>query len=296
MLIKMVDKTDESIRLARSLGDRLNFMPDPLPKFDNPPVVETVLSAQFPRLPKFHTAHAGCFISSYLDSDVWPVIEEAARIEDQTERFGDDQIWAAMGAAFRFSSGAESQRTQITRSDSTRMIQIQDSRFIYNWKKGSDGRYPSYAIIKPEFEAEYAKFQKFVEKSVLGEIKENQWEVTYISQIPKGDLWNTSSDWPSIFPWLTTPDPASAETDRLIVDRSSQISGQRGRLHNRLVLGRMTNDGTDSLILTLTARGLVKDEDGFRLTDGFEIGHECIVRSFTAMTSKRAHNYWERTV
>ncbi|OLB29539.1 MAG: hypothetical protein DMG41_37135 [Acidobacteria bacterium] len=37
------------------------------PKFDAPPVVETVLSVQFSSLPGFATAHAGWFWKEYLE-------------------------------------------------------------------------------------------------------------------------------------------------------------------------------------------------------------------------------------
>src|SRR4051812_21650197 len=103
-------------------------MNEPLPKFDKPPVIETVLSAQFARLPTFSTAHAGCFWKLHLDNN-WVTPVDAIRIDDQFERFGDERIWAP-ASALRFASAPESQRTQITRADNARIVQLQDSRFI----------------------------------------------------------------------------------------------------------------------------------------------------------------------
>jgi hypothetical protein len=68
-------------------------------------------------------------------------------------------------------------RTQIIRADDSRLIQVQDTRFIYNWKKAEAGVYPTYKTTRPEFNEAYIKFKKFVQEFDLGEIRENQWEV-----------------------------------------------------------------------------------------------------------------------
>src|ERR1035441_8360636 len=113
------------------------------PKYDKPPLVETVLCAQFGQLAKFRTAHAGCFWKPYLD-DSWTTIQAAPRIDDSFERFGDERKGGPHGGSFRIFTTVEPQRTQIISADKTRMIQVQDSRFIYNWKKGDNFNYPSY--------------------------------------------------------------------------------------------------------------------------------------------------------
>ncbi len=267
-------------------------MPDPLPKFDKPPVAETVLSAQFSRLQKFRTAHAGSFCEAHLGRE-WGNLEEQPRIDDSFERFGDERKWGPAGG-FRFTTSMEAQRTQIVGSDITRMIQVQDSRFIYNWKKGDTGGYPSYAATRKEFDRLYAMFAEFIESHGLGEIEENQWEVTYINHILKGELWDSPRDWRAIFPWLNPPqeyfEPESMQCawDLLLPDN-------RGRLHAKLYFGRISLEGPEAIILDLTARGVASSSVGFSIADGFEIGHQAIVRTFTDMTSERAHGHWGRS-
>ena len=261
----------------------------PQPKFDKPPVVETVLSAQFARLPKFRTAHAGCFWKSSLGKE-WATIEEGPRLDDLFERFGDERIWGQMGLRF---SPFESQRTQIINSDSTRMIQIQDSRFIYNWKKGVDGIYPSYKTTREEFGEYYGKFKAFLKASELGEVEENQWEVSYMNPLVKGELWNSPSDWQTIFPWLNRPhmllEPDSFQSVWDLV-----IPENRGRLHAKLYYGRISLKGPEALVLDMTARGPASNNPGLSVADGFELGHDAIVCSFAAMTSKFAQEFWQR--
>jgi uncharacterized protein (TIGR04255 family) len=264
-------------------------MPEPLPKFDRPPVMETVLSAQFARLSKFRTAHAGVFCESHLGRD-WGSLEEQPRIDDNFERFGNDRRWGPM-AGFRLSTSQEAQRTQIVGSDPSRMIQIQDSRFIYNWKNSEAGSYPSYAATKKEFDRLYARFKDFVATHKLGEIVENQWEVSYINQIPKGKLWNSPSDWTSIFPWLHPPQ-CNLSHDGMQTNWDLVLPEDRGRLHVTLLFGKAAIDGPEAILLNIVARGPVSPT--VSISDGFEIGHEAIVQSFTDMTSPHAHEFWGR--
>ena len=271
-------------------------MADELPKYENPPIVETVLSAQFARLSKFRTAHAGVFCESHLGKE-WSHIEEQPRIDDYFERFGSGLKWGPAGGGIRFTSLMEPQRTQIIGSDVSRMIQVQDSRFIYNWKKAETGAYPSYSATRTEFARLYARFGEFLKSHSLGEIEENQWEVTYMSHLLKGGLWESPDDWITIFPWLSLPQNLLA-ADGVQVNWDLVLPGQRGRLHVRLYFGRTSAEGPEAINVgeELVARGPASKADGFSVADGFEIGHEAIVRTFTAMTSDIAHKHWNRSL
>src|SRR6266404_5886030 len=125
------------------------------PKFEAPPVVETVLSLQFASLPGYSTAHAGWFWKEYLEklaegsSLRWSQAVDAPRLEDQLERCGADDKWVVVPQV-KLLPPSQSQRTQIIRSDGERMIQVQDSRFVLNWKKQA-GVYPSFEPLLHEF-------------------------------------------------------------------------------------------------------------------------------------------------
>lgn len=268
-------------------------MPDLLPKFERPPLVETALSAQFGPLAKFRTAHAGVFRERYLGKE-WPDFEQHPRIDDLFERFGSNMKWGPAGPLFRLSPATESQRTQIVRTDKSVMIQVQDSRFIYNWRKGESATYPSYRTTRSEFGRYYGLFLDFLKSAALGEIEENQWEITYVNHLHIDDLWRSSGDWQSIFPWLRSPQE-SLPADRAHIEWDLALPEERGRLHVSLSSGRISTNGTDVLILDLTARGSAAVSQGMSVVDGFEIGHAAIVRAFAEMTSERAHAKWGRT-
>jgi len=266
-------------------------MTDPLPKYDAPPVIETVLCAQFARLANFTGAVAGWFWKGRLGSD-WTKTKTAVRLEDQFERFGEERRPELPG--IRFYSGDQPDRTQIIRSDEERMIQIQDSRFILNWRRGTGG-YPSYEKLLPEFRGSFQKFSGFAAEADLGEIQVNQWEVAYVNTLDKGEMWESPADWPTILPGLYTPltwGTGPIETHN--GEWKFVIGKDRGRLYVSLKHGRTSMDGPDTLFLQLTARGPVDAERDQTLEDGLNIGHEVIVRSFTAMTSPEAHKHWKR--
>jgi uncharacterized protein (TIGR04255 family) len=268
-----------------------------LPKFDSPPVVETALSVQFSPLAGFSTPMAGWFWKSYLarlqGGDAWNKVSETARLEDQLERFGpSEMMWGQFGIKMR--PGGEPQRTQVIRADMERMIQVQDSRFILNWQKRSGG-YPSFEVLSAEFRVIFPAFEEFVATAGLAPLEQNQWEITYINHIPKGDLWQTPRDWKNIIPCLTFP-PARAElvAETLSSDWRFGMGGDRGRLYASVRHARISPSAEEVMQLTLTARGPIDLQKGWTASQGFRMGHETIVRSFTEMTSTEAHGRWQR--
>ena len=142
-------------------------MDQDLPKFDAPPVVETLLSIQFAPLPRFSTAHAGWFWQLYLGGEAqdWQSANDAPRLEDEFERFGPSEAWGRMG--FKLAPGGQPQRTQIIRKDEQRMIQVQDSRLVLNWRKRMEG-YPSFEVLAPEFWKCFNAFTSMAQQAGLG--------------------------------------------------------------------------------------------------------------------------------
>jgi hypothetical protein len=69
---------------------------------------------------------------------------------------------------------------------------------------------------------------------------------------------------------------------------------ERGRLHVTVQPAFQTEDKAPALILTLVTRGapIQEDEDG--ILQHLRLGHEWIVRGFTAVTTPEMHEQWER--
>lgn len=267
-----------------------------LPHFENPPVVEAVIGVQYGPINVFSNAHAGWFWKSFLGPK-WDIVTEVPRLDDVFERFGEERIFALQPAFMIRPAGAEGDRTQITSSGSSRMIQVQNTRFILNWKTNqTDHKYPSFETLKSEFFANLSKFRDFTSASGSQEMEMNQWEVVYVNHIPRGELWNSISEWPQVVNFFGSPASTSdgIECDAFGGQWSLALPEQRGRLHVSLQHGRVQNaqDG-EVMVLQMTARGGIKAGD--ELADCLEIGHAAIVKSFANITTKFAHQHWKRT-
>lgn len=268
---------------------------NPLPKFDTPPVIETVLGLQFNLLQHFSTAHAGWFWSNYLDKD-WTSVKTVPRLQDQFERFEGERIWQP-GMQLEVHTTPPPERIQIIRKDNERMIQVQNTRFIYNWLKRT-GEYPSYEKLLPQFQEKFDLFKKFVQEAELGELELNQWEVTYVNHIPKGELWESVADWGDILPNFYVP---GISEKGLLLDGfrggwSLIIGKHEGRLHISVQHGKRQKDDEQEhelMVMNVTARGPINDGS---FLEGLALGHESIVRTFTAVTSPKAHKHWQRKV
>jgi len=258
------------------------------PEYDRPPVVETVLGVQFARLP-FTAAHVGWYWNKFLGLDEWRTAAETVRLEDVFERFGDERVWQLPG--FRLTP-PETTRIQITRADDQRMIQVQDTRFVYNWQRKEGAGYPTYRRLRPEFERYFDGFESFLRDAGLAtSLSLNQWEVVYVNLIPIHTVWERPDDLKRVFPGLYVP---YAGFETLTAQWSHQLDKAAGRLYVEFQHVKARSTGDESIKLQFTARGPVPNADRAALFGGFELGHAAIVDAFNRMTSDDAQRYWGR--
>jgi uncharacterized protein (TIGR04255 family) len=258
----------------------------------HPPVIETLLSAQFSPIQNLNAAYAGTFWRDLASDPEWAraKLAEVERIEDVFEDFGSEPTFGQI--MLRLRGSGESSRAQIIRDDEERMIQMQDSRFVYNWRK-REGDYPSYDRVEPEFFKNFNRFQKFLSDLGMPAPQLNQWEITYVNHVPKEELWATVADWPRILPGLyfaPTSDP-EAKIETVAGAWRYRIAENRAKLNITIQHGR-TPEKKEVMILQMTARGPVDLDRGMTLETGFEIGHSAIVNTFHRIVSDEAIRYW----
>jgi uncharacterized protein (TIGR04255 family) len=260
-----------------------------LASFERPPVAEVVLGVQFDPL-GMTNGHHGWFWKQYLGDD-WPKSSDAPQLPDQIESFSPSTIEFPRVRFRIMQSPAMAERLQIVNVAGDHMVQVQDTRFIFNWVK-KERDYPRYGIVRRGFDECFGLFREFASKAKLNALKENQWEVTYVNLIPRGELWSTPADWPKIFPGLlrSTPRYGGTISEDQTCEWRSEIPEKRGRLH--LSLQRQLTEASDSLCVQLTARGAVNEDTS--LSAGLDLGREVIVSSFDDITSEQAHQHWGR--
>jgi uncharacterized protein (TIGR04255 family) len=263
---------------------------EPLPKFGEPPVVETALSVQFEPLAKFKSAHLGLFLSN-LGKD-WFNVSDAPPLPPQFERF--ERLISWEGVQFEFTRDI-SLRMQARNASNDRMVQLQNGRFSLNWLGESGRSYPSYETVRPEFEKAFASLNRFLRECDLGELRPNQWEVTYLNHIPKGTVWSETHEWSNPFRFLigTPGSPAGTKPENFAGEWHYEIEPQRGRLHVQLKSAwRKKPQPEEILLLVLTARGPASIADD--IIAGLDLGHETTVRAFTDLTTDSAQTFWKR--
>jgi uncharacterized protein (TIGR04255 family) len=277
------------------MSDKHRERPDSVVDYERPPVVETILGVQFDPLSRMSNAHQGLFWSGLGAS--WPKLSDSPPLEPQFERFTGEN-WLAPNIAFRVVQTMSS-RLQIKNEEEDRLIQLQNGRLHLNWLGNGGGDYPRFSRTLSEFVEIVERFHRFTAEQNLGEFRPNQWEVTYINQIPQGTVWNSPSDWSFFLPL------SNLHKQRLTVQLESfngewhfVIPENRGRLHVQWQHGKTREPSKEMIGLTLTARGPLESDPkefqaGFeQLRGGLEIGHNAIVRSFRDLMSAEANRYW----
>jgi uncharacterized protein (TIGR04255 family) len=265
------------------------------PHFDHPPVVETVLGVQFSPLAKFTNGHLGWYWKRYLGEE-WSKSSDAPALPDQFETFDEQSRWSNTGLQLIVEPAAKPARLQVSNEGGGRMIQVQASRFLYNWQRRA-AVYPSYDKMRGEFDRLFADFRRFTTDAGLGDVVPNQWELTYVDHIPRGMLWNSPADWDKVLPGIFAPRWAFLGTrlESVGSEWHCEIEPRRGRLHIVLQHVRAGSaSGPEVLQLQTTARGPVRKEQGWDLDSGLRLGHDVIINAFLEMTSPQAQQAWGR--
>lgn len=260
--------------------------PRKLPKFENPPVKETVLGLQFDPIGDLTASRLGVFAESLGRG--WRV-DEQPQLPTVIEAFAQQRVTLPLNVR-------KLSRLRITNAKGDRMIQVQYNRFHYNWLGQAGPPYPTYDVLRPEFQRYFDLFREFLTQRELGNANVNHWEVTYVNNFPRSaELWNNAATWSTIMPKLfasgTTLECGPLES--FGGEWHFQIKPELGRLHVGVRHARGTIQGKDDqmLILTLTARGAV-GVDKLTWEAGLDKGRETIVTSFVELTSNSAHKLW----
>jgi uncharacterized protein (TIGR04255 family) len=265
-----------------------------LPQFDNPPLVETALSVQFERLPSVRSVHFGLFWR--LVRDRYPTSQEHPPLSPVVEQFAEPQFQPAR-LQFEAYDSLSLRRIWLLNSAGTEMMQLQNDRFIKNWRKGDEEQeYPRYEpVIRPAFERDFREFQSFLAAEKLGQTKINQCEVTYVNHVVAGEGWNGWAEIDKVFEFYkqssTGPFPGRAE-DVGFHARFPILGPNKepiGRLYVEVQPAMRVPDGKPMYTFNLTARGMWGGDLEF-----LDIGRRWIVKSFERLTTSNMHVIWKK--
>lgn len=260
-----------------------------VPDFASPPVVETVLSVQFEKLSAMRSVHFGLFWNSVRER--FPATEDRPSINPIIET---RELPQTGQVHFEVQDSLSLNRLWVLNEAGTEMVQVQNDRFIKNWRQGAEKcEYPRYEpVLKPAFERDFKIFQAFIADQQLGETKIDQCEVTYVNHIVAGDGWNNWDEIESIFTFfkqLSATYPGKAEDLRSYT--RFPIYGPKGEWIGRLYVdiqpALRASDKKPMYVMNLTARGMLGKDYDF-----FDVGRQYIVKSFETLTTPQMHEIW----
>jgi len=263
-----------------------------LPKFDKPPVVETVLGVEFSGLDKWGVLHFGLFWDRMRDR--FPKWDVKLPLGSQIENFGGE---VPIKPDVQVLTEPE-MRCWFVGEDGKVLLQIQKDRLLYNWRKiNDDDVYPHYEeSIRPGFELVWNEFNDFVKQEELGEINILQCEVSYINHLIDYSISDSTKNLDKIF--TSIADIGQGEflpiPEAISFDSRYQIPDKAGRLHVSVKPAVRNSDGAGILQFTLTARTKPKESNFTSLMASLDIGREWVVRGFTDLTTAKMHDIWKR--
>ena len=270
-----------------------------LPHFAKAPLFEVAISVQFEPLQRLVVPEIGLLWQHY--GPKYPHVEQHPQVEPAIERLGVRQSVSRM-PKFELVAEAPLPRIWFLSDDKKELLQIQQDRFIRNWRKlSSSDEYPRYEDhIRPEFMADFQDFQAFLVANEIGRVIPNQCEVTYVNYIDPGNGFATHAHIGRVFSiWqqdfsetsIYEIENATFSVRYLIRSESGEFIG---RLHASAQPVYRGNDDQVAFQLRFVARGKPFSSDLDGIIKFVDEGRERIVRLFADITTPEMHEVWER--
>jgi uncharacterized protein (TIGR04255 family) len=271
--------------------------PTDLPEYNRPPVSEVVLSLQFEPLEGMKTPLIGLLWQRFRE--YLPEMEEHPPLPHIVEQFGAP-------ALPRLDVVVEEKlpvpRVWFLTAEKTQLVQVQQDRFIHNWRKVTGQEpYPRYVSIREIFKEEVTKLIEFLREENVGRMKINQCEVTYVNQIEPRGFWEKFGDVSAVLRnWTDLPPGGFLPGAEDVSLRARYIlpgdSGEPvGRLHVLFQPAWKKVDYSPVFTMNLTARGRPLSDDLEGAFGFLDLGHVWIVKGFADLcTETMQYKAWER--
>ena len=244
-----------------------------LPSYKQPPLNEVVCSIIFEPLQSFKAPHLG---------KLWEKLKPEFSTIDHAIPIGmNDYITPPDDYPFP--------RIWFINDLGNTLIQIQNDRFIFNWRKTKDQDcYPRYEEVKKHFFSHFQKFLDFIAEENLGTVTTKAYELTYINHIPKEQGWSNWDDIEAVMPDVLWRNPADRFLPAPIAigwRAKFELPDRYGNLTVKLDPASKTPDQEPTMfLLALTAEGFAGDDSFESMEKWFDISREWIVRGFDDLT------------
>jgi uncharacterized protein (TIGR04255 family) len=256
----------------------------PVANFKRPPIGEVSFGLSFIPLNAFKAAHYGAF---------WDLIRK-----DYPDCDDKPQVFDLPGPPPLTAEWFPLPRVWYLHRDRNFLIQLQPNKIWLNWRRLNDAEdYPRFEALLPIFRDAVGQFSDFVSDSNIGTVSATSGELSYVNQIPIGEIWHDYSDVGKFMEdvrWVggrkTLPNPTG------IAWRADFNVGS-DRLSVNLTSGKEAV-GAQRPMYVLEIRASSANDTAFTRNDfeWFNKANKLIVEAFCELTTAKAQSeYWKRT-
>ncbi len=261
-------------------------------KFLRPPVYEVACGVYFSASHPLLTAHIGAYWECVRKE--FPNVQDAPPLVNVADTQGDIPL-----INFELANLPPLRRAWFHSADGQNLIQVQQDRFIFNWKRASDSdSYPSYDVVIERFETQLAGFCAFCREVGVGELSFRQFELIYVNHIMDSNglaatgLTELFVDHKRASGKRFLPSPEGINWTSVY-----ELPGNAGRLQI-LAQSAFRLPSKEKLVrLDIAARGLSADKTDEGRRAWFDLAHDWITHGFADVTNPDLHSekYWQRT-
>lgn len=267
--------------------------PPNLPNYADPPVDEVAIGVAFPQIEGFLDAHSGIFWEKLRPE--YPRLEAHPRLDQPMESLEPAALPQPPLPLIAFPQQPSSNRTWLVTADDEYVVQVQNTRFVQNWRRRGGRPYPHFEEVYARFKDHFEQFVATVNEVGLRVGDPTEVEVTYINWITDLPLLSyleaTRAASIEVSDIELTPDHANWQTRYLVASEGAAVAHlyAQGAPTFRPDLGQTGS----SFSLFFRAPKL----DGFsasELEEMIKLGRNTIVEAFTALTTGEAQSHWGR--
>jgi len=250
-----------------------------LPCYEKPPLNEIALGVHFERLNSWQTIHVGRFWGE--------VSKEFPNTEDQPPIFeieGEQRFEVFQLPPLR--------RTFFVSRDQTFVIQLQETKFLFNWrKKQASDIYPRFSSLFKKFVGHWGQLSDFVGRENLGTLKPARYELTYVNHIEQSNepVSSTVERYVKMFNWSMVKSKFLSPPTGVNIVWTFPMPEALGFAQANLSQG-VRADGRAVLVLVMSCKGAATEK--ISLNDWFAASHKWLGQGFKELTTETAHKEW----
>jgi uncharacterized protein (TIGR04255 family) len=281
--IPLIKHSGVQLSKPKELNQTLTLRNGCGPHFRRPPVVEVVCGVQFQDLEGWATPHYGKLWSrlegEYPDFEERPPLPRL-RLEPPVS---DETVISPLPPL---------RRVFFIQRPGNYLIQVQQNRFLHNWRRISDSdEYPRYDRAYERFVRYWGEFKAFVVQVGLPEPQPEVFELTYINHIMAEGATFPRDVWTYLDFYQQSPEATAKAASELMMHFGWPLPSDLGILTLDVKHGHRVADQREILLMELNARGKARQGEA-GMQDWFDVAHHAIVTTFDGLTTEEAHESW----